>query len=743
MANRRSTTITILLSFAVAFPVLAAEKGSALLQQGEPRSAIHDQTGKLRFLGADPATPISLPAAMLAGLTPEDRGRAILQVYGPDFGLREPSAELRLLRETPWGERGGSVRYQQTYRGVPVLAGELIVNTDARGRLLSISGEISPDLTISTQPSITADQAAAAAQEAVAQSYGLGLEALQASDPTLWIYDERLLLPSRRPAELVWRTEVTAQDLAPIRELVLVNAHRGGISLHFNQIDTTKNRVVYDNANNSALGLPGGGPYRTEGGPPSGIGDVNLAYDYAGHTYDFYLANHGRDSVDGAGMTLISTTRYCPSVFQCPYPNAFWHATRKQMVYGDGYASADDVVGHEMTHGVTQFESYLFYYYQSGAINESFSDLWGEFVDLTNGAGNDAPGMRWLLGEDLPGGAIRNFQNPPAYSDPDKMTSLLYKKESGDLGDLFDTYDNGGVHTNSGVNNKAVYLMTDGDTFNGETVTGLGIAKVAAIYYRVQTTLLTSGADYADLYQALYQACLVLIGSAGITASDCQEVRDATDAVEMNLQPVSGFNAEAEICPSGQWPVVRFIDDLEAGASQWTFGVVSGTSAWRYDWPYIDDYAHSGLHFLNGNDRYASSDSYVQMSAATTPPSGAFLHFAHAYGFDEPNRDGGVVEYSAGGGLWTDAGALFEVNGYDGTIPGGYGNPLAGRSAFLGDSHGYISSRLNLSSLAGQSVRFRWRLGTSSSGYDLGWLLDDVRLYSCTTNALFLPLIRR
>src|SRR3990172_13390344 len=151
------------------------------------------------------------------------------------------------------------------------------------------------------------------------------------------------------------------------------------------------------------------------------------------------------------------------------------------MVYGDGslktepqstwigFPMADDVVGHELTHGVTQYESNLFYYYQSGAINESFSDLWGEFIDLTNLTGSDGPSDRWLMGEDVTNyGAIRDMENPPAFGDPDRMLSANYYKGAG---------DRGGVHINSGVNNKAVFLMTDGGTFNGYTVGALGIDK--------------------------------------------------------------------------------------------------------------------------------------------------------------------------------------------------------------------------------------------------------------------------
>ena len=149
-------------------------------------------------------------------------------------------------------------------------------------------------------------------------------------------------------------------------------------------------------------------------------------------------------------------------------------------ILGAGFSAADDVVGHELTHGVTDFTSNLLSYYQSGAINESLSDVWGEFIDQTNGSGTDTPAVKWLLGEDIPGfpGGIRNMSDPTQFSDPDKMTSPNYFTGSA---------DNGGVHQNTGINNKAAFLMTDGGTFNGKTVVGLGIDKVAKIYYEAQT----------------------------------------------------------------------------------------------------------------------------------------------------------------------------------------------------------------------------------------------------------------
>jgi Zn-dependent metalloprotease len=459
---------------------------------------------------------------------------------------------------------------------------------------------------------------------------------------------------------------------------------------------------------------------------------ADSAHDYASDTYAFYINQHGRDSIDNAGMDIVSTVHY-----DSGYANAFWSSSEQQMVYGDayGFPLGDDVVGHELTHGVTDYESNLFYYYQSGAINESFSDLWGAFVDLTNEDGDDSAGVRWLMGEDISGmGAIRDMENPPVYGDPDKMTSANYYTGSADLGWFG---DNGGVHTNSGVNNKAVFLLTDGGSFNGFDVTGLGIEKVAAIYYEVQTGLLTSGADYKDLFNALYQGCLNLVGGVeGITMGDCTEVQDATNAVEMNLEPIPGYNPEAELCPAGGIPIDMFNEDFESGDSNWTFGSVSGTSSWGL----ASGYATSGTNLLWGNDYYTSSDSYAAMALDVPLPASSqpYLHFQHAFGLEDPDYDGAWLEYSTNsGGTWNDAGHLFDDGvDYTGVINTFYGdgdNTHTGRDAFVGDSHGYVSNRYNLNSLAGEDIRFRWRMSTDSIFSDLGWILDDVRVYICKT----------
>jgi hypothetical protein len=124
------------------------------------------------------------------------------------------------------------------------------------------------------------------------------------------------------------------------------------------------------------------------------------------------------------------------------------------------------------------------------------------------------------------------------------------------------------------------------------------------------------------------------------------------------------------------------------------------------------------------------------MTSDVAVPAGdpVYLRFNHSYDFEGPNWDGGILEYSTDAGTnWNDAGALIDHNGYTGAIAGTGGNPLAGRQAWINRSWGMTSSRVDLSSLAGSSVRFRFRFGTDNTIDDFGWYIDDVEVYQCVT----------
>ena len=757
-----SLSIIMILSmtFSLTRPASASSQGGDGIKR-----QVNAETGKVSFIGPENGRFLSASQALgISALGPlANPAMALAKRFGSEFGLKNPERDLTEIRANRPGDGRVTVRYQQNYQGIPVMGGELIVNTNENGDLYSMNGEVSPNLSLQTQPTVDSEQARDSALQAVAKWYQKTPADFVASEPELWIFDESLLRSSARPVELVWRMEVTSADNSiPVRELVLVNAQRGNISLRFNQIDTAWHSHASGSSFNPALNssklgtdttrvensgllafsplintytanstpaLPGSflcnqaQPNCTNGSNPH----ADAAHKYAIGTFNLYDTRHNRNSINNNGMVITSTVHYCDDI-ECPYSNAFWSGA--QMVYGDayGFPLADDVVGHELTHGVTQYESNLFYYYQSGAINESFSDLWGEYYDQTNGQGNDTAGVKWEMGEDVSGfGTLRDMSDPTVFGDPDRMSSANYNE-----GDD----DSGGVHSNSGVNNKAVFLMVDGGSFNGKTVTALGWDKTAAIYYEVQTNLLISGSDYSDLYFALQQACSNLIGQKGITSGNCVEVKDAIDAVEMNTQPAPNFNTDAPLCSTaGHLPFITFADDLEAGASNWTFTSIPAQLHWQVDSSFYGPYAQSGLHSLYADDFPDEPTDASARLASFTVPSNAYMHFAQAYGFENffsDYFDGGVLEYSTNGGSsWLDADPLIEFNGYNGTIFNGSGNPLASRSAFVGSSHGYISTRLNLASLAGQTVTFRWRMGLDEAAYAWGWWVDNIKVYKC------------
>ncbi len=214
-------------------------------------------------------------------------------------------------------------------------------------------------------------------------------------------------------------------------------------------------------------------------------------------------------------------------------------------------------------------------------------------------------------------------------------------------------------------------------------------------------------------------------------------MKDALDAVQMNAQPATNFNPEAAPCPTyGTYPKITFSDDLENGTGNWVFDNGS-YPRWQYNSPY-GVFAQSGQHSLYADDYpqdgYQSTDARATLVPFTVPANG-YLWFAQAYDFEYDSYgyyDGGLLEYSKDNGVtWTDAAPLIQSNGYKGVLSYEYGNPLGNRSAFVGTSHGYISTRLNLASLAGQSVSFRWRMGLDRDFAAWGWWVDNVQVYTC------------
>lgn len=222
-------------------------------------------------------------------------------------------------------------------------------------------------------------------------------------------------------------------------------------------------------------------------------------------TYDYYFQKHNRNSINNAGFKLISYVHY-----QTNYSNAFWDGQR--MTYGDGNGgsmkifTALDVCGHEITHGLTSNTGNLTYSNESGALNESFSDIFGTCIENYARPTN----WNWKIGEDVTngGGGLRTMSNPNSFGDPDTYMGTNY---------YTGTADNGGVHTNSGVSNFWFYLLTMGgsgtnDISNTYSVSGLGFTSASRIAFRALTVYFTPSTNFASARNLCIQAAKDLFG---------------------------------------------------------------------------------------------------------------------------------------------------------------------------------------------------------------------------------------
>ena len=247
-------------------------------------------------------------------------------------------------------------------------------------------------------------------------------------------------------------------------------------------------------------------------------------------TYDYFWSRYNRNSINGNGFKLKSYVHYDNN-----YANAFWNS--QFMTFGDGNSSwqplvALDIVAHEISHGLTEFTADLDYSYESGALNEGFSDVFGTAIEFyaKGSQGN------WTLGENI-GSAMRSLSNPNSKGDPDTYHGTYY---------YIGPNDNGGVHTNSGVLNYWFYLVSQGgsgtnDNNDPYSVTGVTIDSAAAIAFRTLTVYLTNTSQYADARFYSIVAAADLFGNCSV---EVQAVTDAWHAVGIGPAYVAGVQAD-------------------------------------------------------------------------------------------------------------------------------------------------------------------------------------------------------
>lgn len=532
--------------------------------------------------------------ATLSGRTEvllQDRTRAFettvgfLERHKDLFGMKNARAELKLTRDRADQLGMHHVRMQQMVKGVPVWLGEVLAHYDQAGRMVEISAIFVPELhDLDVTPTLSLDDAVASAKaDFVAAKPELAGDELAVEKAELMVY-----APGDAPARLGWHFRLRGLGEHPALQDTMVDAKNGAILNKFDNlqhvtatatgasgksrtievtqagtyqmIDATRQIRTYDAANGQPQGL---GTLVTSSTPTSwdqqatrGKGVAVDAHFNAGVVYDFYKKVLGRSALDGKGTAMLSTVHYGQGM-----DNAFWDGTR--MAYGDGaqvfkpLAISLDVVAHEFTHGVTENESGLVYQTQSGALNESVSDVFGAIIEHYLSP-DDAKNM--VMGEDIGiQGPLRDMKNPAAGGQPAHMSKFVRT-----------TQDNGGVHTNSGIPNNAFYLMTLSGTNPTSQVKvpfGLGWDKSTKLWYRTNTELLTSGSDFAAIAAATMRAAKDLSLTqneqnivecawiaTGVTPGTCKSITNPQSQDPTPSTPEPGSSSGSSSGSSGRVP---------------------------------------------------------------------------------------------------------------------------------------------------------------------------------------------
>ncbi len=632
---------------------------------------------------------------------------------------------------------------QQVVGGVPVWEGEAIVHLKSDGALSSITNELKETIAVDTTPNFSKEDALRLARRMYRGSKAI-------TDPPtvdLWIYrgDDRDHLAYR--VEMP-RLDGTRHTAIPV---IFIDAHTGEKVFEYNNLQTGSGNSLYSGTVTIGTSSAGGTFYMEDtgrrlgtfnmnntGNTSTGTGGTQSRYtgtddvwsataERAGvdahygaeKTYDYYLNIHGRSGINGSqgpGTTTAGANSSISLVssrvhFGSNYNNAFWY--QNKMTYGDGNGTTFsplvtlDIAGHEMTHGVTQFSANLTYSKESGALNESMSDIMGAMVELY-ARGGAPTSDTWKIGEQAytpgtAGDALRYMDNPSAGGDPDHYSVRDYP----DPCTPSQFNDNCGVHTNSGISNIAYYLLAAGGTHprSGIAVTGIGSTDAAKIFYRALTVYMTSSTNFAGARTATLNAATDLFG-----ASSTQYNSTATTwcSVGVGSCPGPTPTPTPTVTPTptptpGSNLIVN--GGFEGSESPW---VRSGSGAF-----YIanGNYPHSGTGYIYfGVNNSVSGQNYQTVSIPTTA-SGTLTFWLNVTSSETTTT--------------TVYDRLFvEVRNTSGTL-------LATLATYSNLNKGtagvYSQKSLNMSAYAGQTVRVQFRTTTDFS-LATTFRVDDVSL---------------
>jgi Zn-dependent metalloprotease len=516
---------------------------------------------------------------------------------------------LKLLKKETGSLGFTHYRYQQTINGIPVKLGVYIAHVK-NGLVYAVNGELYNNINVNVTVSLTESIALNKALDYIsADTYKW--ELLSEENHLKWEQEdenatyfpkgELVLINSKANINnslvLAYRFNIYAQKPLSRKE-VYVNAQTGEIvwvedKIH--EADVVGTATTLYSGTQTITSDNSSGPFRLqETGRGNGIrtftnnntttysntditntsatwtmSEAGLdAHWGAEMTYDYYLTQHGRNSIDGNGFRLDSYVHHDNN-----YSNAFWDGQR--MTYGDGSGNntpftAIDIAGHEITHGLTSNTANLVYNAESGALNESFSDIFGISIDFIN-----RPGVAdWELGDDL-GFIIRDMADPNSENDPHTYFGNFWASLTGG--------DNGGVHTNSGVQNFWFVLLTDGgsgtnDNGDSYTINQLGLTIAGQVAFRNLTVYLTPSSQYADARFYAIQSTVDLFGGC---TPEVEAVTNAWYAVGVGAAyvPVTVSDFDAPTLTSCSAPFTANFNNLSVNGNTFTWDFGDGNNS--------------------------------------------------------------------------------------------------------------------------------------------------------------------
>ncbi len=519
-----------------------------------------------------------------------------LSRYRTLFRMTDPAQELTLMQTAHDTVGQTHMRFKQMYQGVAVYNRSLYVHVDAEGQVLGVSGHYEPGLALSVQPAVRVETAE-----------GLALQAAGSAGDTRLVGTTQLVVyvADTGAATLTWKVEVETRR--PFgRDYYFIQARGGEVVKVLPAIAYEKNRTVYDahdTENADQISQEGEVP-----DDPSGA----AVYANAGKTYDYYLKTFNRDSYDDAGGK-IDLVIHAPEA-----DNAFWSGDSLWFGEGDGDTFSKpltslDTVAHEFTHAVTQYTANLAYENQSGALNESFSDVFGVMVDRAN----------WHLGEGIvncsafPAGHcwLRDMQDPTLGGDfpngdwgqPAVMAD--YVELPNDR-----KHDNGGVHVNSGIPNHTFYLAVMASSKEG----------MEQVWYRALTNYLTETSDFAEYADALKASAADLYGASSPEAKAVETAIEGTGLL-------SGAPAAPEPTATPTRRGKSMPTPTPAAGGGCTELVANGSFEAKKSDPWVEqtasdlqiitaDYPHTGQNgaWLGGSDEEAHQYLYQEIKIPNT-----------------------------------------------------------------------------------------------------------------------------